>query len=52
MVMLFFVGGVVGAVGFKYAGYVSTVPIALVLVTLAGVPALDDLADWMGWRLR
>ena len=40
----FFVGGVVGAVGFSRVGYVVTVPLALVLVALAGVPALDDLA--------
>ena len=39
----FFVGGLVGAFGFKHAGYVSTVPLALVLVALARVPALDDL---------
>ena len=39
----FFVGGVAGALGFKHAGYASTVPLALVLVALACVPALDDL---------
>ena len=39
----FFVGGVVGALGFKRLGYLSTVPLALLLVALAGVPALDDL---------
>ena len=40
---LFFVGGVVGALGFKQLGYISTVPLALVLVMLASVPAVDDL---------
>jgi uncharacterized membrane protein YoaK (UPF0700 family) len=40
----FFAGGVVGALGFKHVGYLSTVPLALVLITLAIVPALDDLA--------
>lgn len=40
----FFVGGVVGAVGFSRVGYVTTVPLALVLVWLAGVPALDDVS--------
>ena len=39
----FFVGGVAGALGFQSAGYASTVPLALVLVALASVPALDDL---------
>ena len=40
----FFAGGVVGAVGFSRVGYVVTVPLALALVALAGVPAFDDLA--------
>ncbi|HEX9173789.1 MAG TPA: YoaK family protein [Telluria sp.] len=40
----FFVGGVVGAAGFRHVGYVSTVPLAMLLCALAIVPALDDLA--------
>ena len=40
----FFVGGVAGAFGFKHLGYISTVPLAVFLVALAIVPALDDLA--------
>jgi uncharacterized membrane protein YoaK (UPF0700 family) len=43
LVGLFFVGGVVGAVGFKDLGFVSTVPLAVMLVVLAGVPVMDDL---------
>lgn len=39
----FFSGGVVGAFGFKYLGYVVTVPLAFVLVILAIVPVADDL---------
>lgn len=39
----FFCGGLTGAFGFKHLGYISTVPLALLLVTLASVPALDDL---------
>ena len=39
----FFIGGVLGALGFKHLGYVSTVPLALVLIALAAVPAIDDL---------
>lgn len=45
LVGCFFVGGVAGALGFKHAGYVSTVPLALFLVLLASVPAFDDLSD-------
>jgi uncharacterized membrane protein YoaK (UPF0700 family) len=47
----FFAGGVVGAVGFKHMGFVSTVPLAAALCLLAIVPALDDLARVMT-RLR
>lgn len=39
----FFIGGVTGALGFRHFGYMFTVPLALVLVTLAIVPAVDDL---------
>lgn len=42
----FFVGGVSGAIGFKHVGYVSTLPLAMLLVVLAGVPAIDDLRAW------
>jgi uncharacterized membrane protein YoaK (UPF0700 family) len=35
LVAAFFVGGVAGALGFKHVGYVSTVPLALVLALLA-----------------
>jgi uncharacterized membrane protein YoaK (UPF0700 family) len=33
----FFVGGVIGALGFKHVGYVSTVPLALVLALLSSL---------------
>jgi uncharacterized membrane protein YoaK (UPF0700 family) len=39
----FFVGGVLGAHGFKQAGYLACLPLAFVLCGLAIVPALDDL---------
>jgi uncharacterized membrane protein YoaK (UPF0700 family) len=48
----FFVGGVVGAFGFKQLGYVSTVPLALLLVALASVPALDDLTALLRRRTK
>jgi hypothetical protein len=40
---MFCVGGFTGAVGFKYLGFISTLPLAAVLVTLAAVPILDDI---------
>ncbi|MDP9044636.1 MAG: DUF1275 domain-containing protein [Pseudomonadota bacterium] len=43
----FFVGGVAGALGFKHLGYVSTVPLTILLVVLAIVPAFDDLAGML-----
>jgi len=39
----FFVGGVLGALGFRHVGWLATVPLAVLLVLLAIVPALDDL---------
>ena len=43
LVMSFFLGGAIGAAGFKYLGYLSTVPLAIVLSALAIVPTIDDL---------
>lgn len=42
----FFVGGVIGAIGFKHVGYASTLPLVAILVLLASVPAFDDLWAW------
>lgn len=43
LLLAFFAGGVSGALGFKHAGYLSTVPLALILTGLALVPMLDDV---------
>jgi uncharacterized membrane protein YoaK (UPF0700 family) len=43
MLGMFFVGGLLGALGFRYFGFVSTLPLAAVLLTLAVVPLLDDI---------
>ncbi|WP_377705041.1 YoaK family protein [Pseudoduganella sp. UC29_71] len=43
LVSAFFAGGVTGALGFQAIGYSATVPLALLLVALAIVPAMDDL---------
>ena len=42
LIASFFVGGLAGALGFKYLGYVSTVPLAALLLLLVMRPALDD----------
>lgn len=39
----FFVGGVFGAIGFKTIGFFATVPLAGLLLLMAGVPLVDDL---------
>jgi len=43
LIGLFFVGGVIGALGFQYAGYVTTVPLALLLLLLSLRPVLFDV---------
>lgn len=43
LIGLFFIGGVSGALGFQLAGYITTVPLALLLLTLALRPLLLDL---------
>lgn len=48
----FFGGGVSGALGFKHVGYSVTIPLALVLVLLAGVPAMDDLRRYFAKLFR
>ena len=45
LLVFFFLGGLTGAAGFKHVGYVSTVPLALLLLMLAMVPAFDDVAN-------
>ncbi|AOK21334.1 hypothetical protein WL40_06585 [Burkholderia ubonensis] len=47
MLASFFVGGLAGAIGFKHVGYVSTVPLAAALVTLAIVPVIDDVLAYV-----
>lgn len=42
LVLSFLVGGVAGALGFKHLGYISTVPLALMLLLLVMRPLLED----------
>jgi uncharacterized membrane protein YoaK (UPF0700 family) len=43
LVVLFFIGGVIGALGFKRIGFFFTLPLAFVLLVLAAMPIFDDL---------
>lgn len=38
----FLVGGLTGAIGFRHLGFISTIPLAGILIILAGVPLADD----------
>ncbi|XUW90398.1 DUF1275 domain-containing protein [Burkholderia sp. M6-3] len=48
LLLSFLVGGLTGAVGFRHLGFASTVPLAIVLVTLAVVPIVDDVRAYRG----
>jgi uncharacterized membrane protein YoaK (UPF0700 family) len=48
LLLAFFVGSVMGALGFKYLGYIATIPLALTLVILACMPVIDDLQIMWG----
>ncbi|MFC3108184.1 YoaK family protein [Undibacterium arcticum] len=48
LLLMFFSGGLVGAVGFKHIGFLSTIPLAMILLLLAVVPVVDDLLE--RWR--
>lgn len=42
LALSFFLGGVLGALGFKYAGFSSTIPLALPLIAMSLAPALES----------
>jgi len=50
LVALFWLGGLAGALGFKHVGFVSTAPLAAVLMVLAGMPVWEDLRRAFGVR--
>lgn len=43
LLLMFFIGGVTGAFGFKAIGFWATIPLALILLVLAIVPVVDDI---------
>jgi uncharacterized membrane protein YoaK (UPF0700 family) len=49
----FIAGAICGAWGFKTVGYIATVPLALVLVSLVYKPLLFDFGNWFSqWKTR
>jgi uncharacterized membrane protein YoaK (UPF0700 family) len=47
LVLAFTLGGVLGAIGFQRFGYSTTIPLAVLLVLIASVPAADDIKDYL-----
>ncbi len=45
LLLVFFVGALTGAYGFKHVGFISTVPLAAILLVLAIVPVVDDVVE-------
>lgn len=43
LVGCFFFSGMIGALGFKHVGFISTLPLAILLLILALMPVLDDI---------
>lgn len=48
LITCFFVGGLLGAVGFKTMGYITTAPLSILLLLLVWHPVLNDAKNWMG----
>ncbi|MFS2004537.1 YoaK family protein [Duganella sp. CT11-25] len=42
LLAMFLAGGLAGAFGFKYLGFIATVPLAVLLLSMAVVPLIDD----------
>lgn len=47
LIISFFVGGLLGAVGFKTIGYITTVPLSVMLLLLSWHPVMNDVKDWL-----
>jgi uncharacterized membrane protein YoaK (UPF0700 family) len=50
LIASFFIGGLVGAVGFKSVGFIATVPLAILLALLVIRPVLSDAKSWINPR--
>ncbi|MBY0571598.1 MAG: DUF1275 domain-containing protein, partial [Burkholderiaceae bacterium] len=42
LVIAFFIGGILGATGFKHVGFISTVPLAVALIILSLAPNIKE----------
>lgn len=50
LIVCFFVGGLLGAIGFKMVGYVTTLPLCMLLLVLVWQPVMVDLKKWLDKR--
>ena len=47
LITSFFIGGLLGAVGFKFVGFITTVPLSVLLLMLVWHPVVKDTRDWI-----
>ncbi len=47
LIACFFMGGVAGALGFKHLGYISALPLAVLLLLLVARPVQQDAKAWL-----
>jgi uncharacterized membrane protein YoaK (UPF0700 family) len=47
LITSFFVGGLLGAVGFKAVGFITTVPLSVLLLMLVWRPVVNDARSWV-----
>jgi uncharacterized membrane protein YoaK (UPF0700 family) len=52
LLLSFFLGGWLGALGFKAVGFIAVVPLALLLLSLAFIPVYDDIRRVMDQNPR
>ena len=45
LIGMFFLGGLMGALGFRYVGFLFFLPLAAVLLILVGIPTVADLRE-------
>jgi uncharacterized membrane protein YoaK (UPF0700 family) len=50
LLISFFVGGLLGAIGFKTIGYITTVPLSVMLLLLVWHPVRNDFRNWLAAR--
>jgi len=47
LISSFFIGGLVGAIGFKWVGFIATLPLSVLLLALVWRPMLHDARNWI-----